>query len=261
MSLAVAKATTPPRYTVPTCRAHPRSVPSLAGRPGSAAAPPASSVLRIALSRDGLRPRLTPEPLRPPRQAKRAGHGLPLPQVPARQGLPSAPRLPARDGGGSDHHAPQATRRNAHQRTNRDNSQLAKSKGLTGPFHMSIPLSRKRTQVTAQLMESMGLPRSQIGQVIFSVRWHSLGSPERVVSPACACVGGDAGEADEVALACREVEDGEGRGGDCGVCHVPQCRKSVSQLRVLPGSCETSSGTRKRAREATAATVSQSADS
>jgi hypothetical protein len=29
-------------------------------------------------------------------------------------------------------------------------------------------------------------------------------------------VGGDAGEADEVALACREVEHGEGRGDDCG---------------------------------------------
>ena len=27
-------------------------------------------------------------------------------------------------------------------------------------------------------------------------------------------VGGDAGEADEVALACRELDDGEGRGGD-----------------------------------------------
>ena len=38
-------------------------------------------------------------------------------------------------------------------------------------------------------------------------------------------VGADAGQADEVALAAGEVEHGEGRGGDCGLCHIPSVSK------------------------------------
>jgi outer membrane protein OmpA-like peptidoglycan-associated protein len=49
------------------------------------------------------------------------------------------------------------------------NHQVATITGTTssegGPA-INIPLSRKRAQVTAQLMESTGLPRSQVGQVI-----------------------------------------------------------------------------------------------
>ena len=41
-------------------------------------------------------------------------------------------------------------------------------------------------------------------------------------------VGADTGQADEVALAAGEIEHGEGRGGGCGLCHIPQCLKTVS---------------------------------
>jgi hypothetical protein len=41
-------------------------------------------------------------------------------------------------------------------------------------------------------------------------------------------VGADAGQADEVALPAAEAEHCEGRGGDCGLCHYPQCLKTVS---------------------------------
>ena len=61
MSLAVAKATTPLRYTTPTPPAHPRlSCSRFRGAPGAyGAAPPASRVLRIANATD-LRPALAP---------------------------------------------------------------------------------------------------------------------------------------------------------------------------------------------------------
>ena len=71
--------------------------------------------------------------------AGKAGRPRPAPNPGA-----CPPRTPVRslayrrDGGGSDHHAPQAPRRDTHQSTNRDNSQLAESKSLTGPFHMNI---------------------------------------------------------------------------------------------------------------------------
>jgi len=49
------------------------------------------------------------------------------------------------------------------------NHRVATITGTTsseGGAAINIPLSKKRAQATAQLMESMGLPRSQIGQVI-----------------------------------------------------------------------------------------------
>ena len=49
------------------------------------------------------------------------------------------------------------------------NHQVASFTGTTssegGPA-INVPLSQQRAQVTAQLMESMGLPRSQVGKVI-----------------------------------------------------------------------------------------------
>ena len=49
-------------------------------------------------------------------------------------------------------------------------------------------------------------------------------------------VGGDAGEADQVALAGRQVEHGEGRGSDCGVYHVPSVSKPSHNLFEFTGS-------------------------
>src|SRR5205809_5154163 len=93
MSLAVAKATTPPRYTASTPLARPRGSPSPGGQARIGGRPSGLKGASHRASRDGLRPPLTPEPLRPPRQALRGRPRPAPPMVPARQGLPSAPPL------------------------------------------------------------------------------------------------------------------------------------------------------------------------
>ena len=77
----------------PVHRPHPpRSPPRCAVPGGQARIGGRPSGLKGAshrASRDGLRPPWTPEPLRLPWQAKRAGHGLPLPWcLPARDSRP-----------------------------------------------------------------------------------------------------------------------------------------------------------------------------
>ena len=137
MSLAVATATTPPRYAASTCRAHPRSVPSPAGRPGSDQAAPSEPPPGDA-GRRGTGPAAAS--LRPPAPT----HSLairPLPYLEAgatRRGQLTTP--------------PGGTRTNSEHKP--DQQRTTGPAKIDRPFHMNIQASglgvaaRDRSRVT-----------------------------------------------------------------------------------------------------------------